>query len=232
MPAGDSPGTAKETAVSEFKEFPKMARLSRDCVITEKIDGTNAQILILSTTEVSEVDKEKMVWGDGGTAILAGSRTRWITPKDDNYGFAKWVSEMAPWLLHLGPGRHFGEWWGAGIQRGYGVATKRWSLFNVGRWHLYGEEPRAIPTQDPRVTKTTQELPSCCGLVPILYSGMFTTRAVETALAELQNLGSAAAPGFMKPEGVVCFHTAANFGFKKTIEKDEVPKGLQKKETP
>jgi len=26
----------------EFQEFPKMVRLSRECIITEKIDGTNA----------------------------------------------------------------------------------------------------------------------------------------------------------------------------------------------
>jgi hypothetical protein len=30
----------------EFTEFPKMARLSRDVIITEKIDGTNAQVFI------------------------------------------------------------------------------------------------------------------------------------------------------------------------------------------
>lgn len=30
----------------EFNGFPKIARLSRECVITEKIDGTNAQIFI------------------------------------------------------------------------------------------------------------------------------------------------------------------------------------------
>ena len=33
----------KET---EFQTFNKIPRLSRDCVITEKLDGTNAQILI------------------------------------------------------------------------------------------------------------------------------------------------------------------------------------------
>jgi len=30
----------------EFVSFPKIARLSRECVITEKIDGTNASIYI------------------------------------------------------------------------------------------------------------------------------------------------------------------------------------------
>jgi ATP-dependent RNA circularization protein (DNA/RNA ligase family) len=58
-------------ATPVFEDFPKIARLSRECCITEKIDGTNAQVVI---TE------------DG--QVLAGSRTRFITPEDDNYGFA------------------------------------------------------------------------------------------------------------------------------------------------
>ena len=41
------------------------------------------------------------------------------------------------------------------------------------------------------------------------------------ALSELRATGSRAAVGFMKPEGVVCFHVAANVGFKTTIEKDD-----------
>jgi len=32
--------------MSEFQEFPKMARLSREVIITEKIDGTNIQVFI------------------------------------------------------------------------------------------------------------------------------------------------------------------------------------------
>lgn len=30
----------------EFVEFPKIPRLSRDIIVTEKIDGTNAQIYL------------------------------------------------------------------------------------------------------------------------------------------------------------------------------------------
>ena len=37
--------------------------------------------------------------------------------------------------------------------------------------------------------------------------------------------GSAAAPGFMKPEGVVIYHTTGSVLFKKTFEKDEKGKG-------
>jgi len=177
-----------------FQEFPKIARLSRDCVITEKIDGTNASVFVPE---------------DASEALLFGSRTRWITPEDDNYGFARWATEHTEELRTLGPGHHFGEWWGAGIQRKYGAPFKRFSLFNVGR---YNEE----------------SLPSCCSLVPVLYRGPFSTEAVEAALEALRTKGSLAMPGFMKPEGVVIYHEAARISFKKTLERDEAPKGVNR----
>ncbi len=64
--------------------------------------------------------------------MFIGSRTRWITAQDDNHGFARWVEGNKQELLKLGAGRHFGEWWGSGIQRGYGLqkGEKRFSLFN------------------------------------------------------------------------------------------------------
>jgi hypothetical protein len=193
-----------------FVEFPKIGRLSRECLITEKIDGTNAQICI---TEEGE--------------FLVGSRTRWIVPGDDNYGFAAWAYMHKEELIQLGPGRHFGEWWGQGIQRKYGQTEKKWSLFNVTRWVLHNETPGQIPTGDPRNVKMQEKLPSCCGLVPILYKGLFTTEACEAALDDLRKNGSKAAPGFLNPEGIVCFHKAANIWFKKTLDKDEVPKSKQ-----
>jgi hypothetical protein len=68
--------------------------------------------------------------------MLAGSRSQYITPERDNHGFARWVQDDADELWALGEGRHFGEWWGSGIQRGYGLqkGEKRFSLFNVARW--------------------------------------------------------------------------------------------------
>lgn len=191
-----------------FSGFPKMARLSRECLITEKIDGTNAQILI---TE------------DGD--FLTGSRKRWITPDDDNFGFSAWAHENKEELMKLGAGRHFGEWWGKGIQRKYGLEEKRFSLFNVARWHLSGNEPKVIPCADPRIIKHSEVLPSCCHLVPQLYRGEFRTSIVDNLLEDLDVYGSVAALGFMKPEGVVVFHVAGNVGFKKTIEDDHQPKG-------
>jgi hypothetical protein len=178
---------------AEFVGFPKMARLSRECIVTEKIDGTNAVVCI---TEAGD--------------FLAGSRTRWVTTEADNFGFARWAHANRDELLKLGPGRHFGEWWGSGIQRGYGLTKgeRRFSLFNVARWGEPGT------------------LPACCSLVPVLYRGEFSTAACEAALADLRTGGSRAAPGFAKPEGIVCFHVAGNVGFKKTLDADGVPKGV------
>lgn len=201
------------TTELEFTEFPKMARLSREIIISEKIDGTNAQVLI---TE------------DGDT--FYGSRTKWITVKDDNAGFARWAYGNKETLLKLGAGRHFGEWWGSGIQRGYGLqkGEKRFSLFNTTRWALYGTEPKRIVTADPRIEKFQEVLPEGLLIVPELWRGDFNTNHIEKVLDGLRINGSYASPGFMRPEGIVIFHTAGNVGFKKTIEKDEVPKSLAK----
>ena len=176
---------------TEFKKFQKIARLCREIVITEKIDGTNASIYI----------------GEEGE-FLTGSRTRWITPESDNYGFAKWALANKEDLLTLGTGYHYGEWWGNGCQRGYDLpkGEKRFSLFNT---HMWGEKR-----------------PACCHVVPVLYRGIFDITMVDYHLTLLEKNGSQASPGFMNPEGIVIFHTHGNMYFKKTIFKDEKPKGL------
>jgi len=180
----------------EFMPFDKIARLSRECTITEKIDGTNASIFI----------------GEDGE-FATGSKTRWITPEDDNYGFAKWAAAHRDELIQLGPGTHYGEWWGLGIQRNYSRTEKIFSLFNTFRWRDGSETPR----------------PACCSVVPILYEGQIEEygvfKGLKSAIQQLKDAGSVAAPGFMKPEGVVIYHHAARIYFKKTIEKDEKPKG-------
>ena len=47
----------------QFKEFPKMPRLSREMIITEKIDGTNASIFIQNSNleEAQQFTKEKII---------------------------------------------------------------------------------------------------------------------------------------------------------------------------
>lgn len=199
-----------------FESFPKIPRLSREVIVTCKIDGTNASVCITPTeTPYSAVVATVKSPLDGVIYdIRAGSRNRWITPAHDNFGFAKWVVSNAYELVKLGPGRHFGEWWGAGIQRGYGLTEKRFSLFNVDRWGY------------PGFCEGKQEsCPNCCHMVPVLYSGDFDTAKIEDVLRGLAYSGSVAAPGFMQPEGVVIYHTASGTFFKKTIDHDGMPKG-------
>jgi hypothetical protein len=176
----------------DFKGFPKMARLSREIIVTEKIDGTNAQIYITD---------------DG--QFLIGKRTSWITPENDNFGFAAWAMHNKEELMQLGPGQHFGEWYGQGIQRKYGLKEKRFVLFNTTKWGV--------------------SRPSCCEVVPVLYQGVFDQNEIDHVLFNLKHTGSVLVPGFKDPEGIIIYHTAAGVGFKKTIKDDEVPKGLDLK---
>jgi len=176
----------------DFKEFRKIPRFSREIIITEKIDGTNGLIYI-----------------DYAGEIFAGSRNRWLWGSiqeeihNDNHGFAFWVKTNKDELMKLGPGYHYGEFWGKGIQRGYNLMYKKFSLFNTQRW--IGNE----------------YLPNCCGVVPLLYKGEFDTRIIDDWILELSRHGSIASPDFMNPEGIVIYHTAANMFFKKTILNDE-----------
>lgn len=182
-----------------FEEWPKIARLNRNIVVTEKIDGTNAAVII---TE------------DG--RIGAQSRTRLITPERDNFGFAGWVDRNRDALVEsLGPGRHFGEWWGSGIQRKYGLSgsDKRFSLFNTARWRIDTDT-------DPR------GLVPGLNVVPVLYEGPFDQARINSTLTMLAATGSVAAPGFMDPEGVMVYVAAARSMFKVTIKGDEAPKSL------
>jgi hypothetical protein len=173
----------------EFQKFERIPRLFRDCVITEKLDGTNGLVYV----------------GEDGS-VLAGSRNRWITPEDDNYSFAQWVAHHADELRQLGPGFHYGEWWGEGIARRYAMSEKRWSLFNVGRWGDGG--------------KDADKLPKCCHVVPVLLRGGFNADDIHTAIEKLRTGGSVASPGFMNPEGVVVWHEAAQKAFKFTLDGD------------
>ena len=184
----------------KFEPFPKIPRLNRTITIQEKIDGTNACVYV-----------------DDNGGVHAGSRTRWITPEDDNYGFAAWVAEREDELHSLGPGYHFGEWWGRGINRNYGVPDRRFSLFNVAKWRTTAEA-------DPRLPKA-ELAPACCLVVPVLYVGPFHTYRVEAMIDMLRENGSVAVPGFMRPEGVVVFHQASGQLFKVTVENDAQPKG-------
>jgi hypothetical protein len=177
----------------EFRPWPKIARLFREVIITEKIDGTNAAIGVTETGEV-----------------YAQSRSKIITPEADNFGFARWVAEndeaIRDWF---GPGLHFGEWYGSGIQRGYGLpkGQRRLALFHVDRWSEKAQFNALVGVDT----------------VPVLYRGPFDTAKVREVLEDLRTHGSYISP-FMDPEGIVVYHTASNESYKVTLVGDEYRK--------
>lgn len=202
-----------------FEAWPKTPRLFRDIVVTEKIDGTNVAVIIEESNEIG-FDAAWITYVQlNGVQYRVGaqSRTRIITPgkATDNFGFAQWVGENAEALVAtLGPGRHFGEWWGKGIQRGYGIAHRRFSLFNTHRYEGLDFVDNGLDNVD---------------IVPPLYQGPFDMGRVTEALLELEAYGSHASrwiPGGLgaKPEGVIVYHGASRQTFKALLENDHLPK--------
>ncbi|WP_461169304.1 RNA ligase family protein [Arthrobacter sp. Z1-15] len=198
----------------EFKPWPKTPRLLRNITITEKIDGTNAAIGIVQVDAGAATDSPEpsiiahIETPDGLMGVYAQSRTRLITPgkATDNYGFAGWVQANGAELVRLlGEGLHFGEWWGAGIQRKYGMAEKRFSLFNTAR---YGQLDTDLNLD----------------VVPVLYEGPNDTAAIADTLEALRRDGSSAAPGFMDPEGICIYQHSSRQISKVTLDHNDAGK--------
>lgn len=282
--------------MSEFKPWPKIKRLNRDIIISEKIDGTNAAIgIVPETYETAGPGGGSETVSTGRMLVYAQSRTRLIKPgKTDNVGFAGWVEKHKDLLAqHLGEGLHFGEWWGCGIQRGYDLSERRFSLFQTTRWN---RPEGALALEALRAAGVA------VSTVPVLYIGPWTgvlgykvndearadhgqwmnlaeqldwsdvdfAREIEAQvellyeriqvltqmdlrdavnirmapvnprprfapsfiLEHLKRTGSVAAPGYMKPEGIVIYHPASDYTAKVTVEGDDTHKGERSDGTP
>lgn len=216
----------------EFEAWPKTPRLSAGGVtITEKIDGTNAAVIIMpENTKWDEFHAEprlsnavsRMWVPDKDQVYLIGaqSRKRLIFPGEDNAGFAAWVQWNAGELLDLlGPGRHFGEWWGQGIQRRYGMDRKVFSLFNTHKWHKIAAERDDWWERARNINMDT---------VPLMHVGKFSDYFIQSALDDLRNNGSYAAAswGFagQRAEGIILHHASLSGNLKVLLENDDISK--------
>lgn len=178
----------------EFRPWPKIPRLNRDMTITEKLDGTNACVVIGDV--FMGVDTVRTVVG-------TQSRNRIITRESDNYGFAQWAHSHRHELGEImTPGYHYGEWVGPGIQGNpYGLVERRFYQFNP-------DAPYDIAIG--------------LGVVPCLYVGPFDLLEVDQQLHWLRVHGSRLGCGYA--EGVIVYHHAAHMSFKATCYLDEQPK--------
>ncbi|MFE3409438.1 RNA ligase family protein [Streptomyces mirabilis] len=207
----------------EFAEWPKTQRLFRDITVTEKLDGTNAGIHISAVSDMYEAASQypaesySLVVDGVRYVVSAQSRKRLISPgkTTDNYGFAGWVYDNADALVRvLGEGLHFGEWGGQGIQRGYGLDHKRFSLFNTARY----------VDQFPMLENGMELERGWVDVVPMLYQGPNDTDEVKAQLNSLAKYGSVAAPGWPTPEGVCVYHSASRQVLKATLDNHDAGK--------
>jgi hypothetical protein len=173
----------------EFKSFSEIKRLnSIKMQITQKLHGTNAIVCIYKDE-------------NGELQLKTGSRTRWIAPGNDNYGFAAFVyANKQEFIDKLGEGLHFGEYTGPGINSGEGLSEKLFILFDYWRY-----DPNNLPT------KTV--------LVPVLYDGPVDTAKIKEVMDDLKTNGSKLVSGFMRPEGVVV--SIGNTRYKIVFEAEE-----------
>lgn len=165
----------------EFKAWEKIPRENPFKVtITEKINGTNACIVI-----------------QNGKIAGVQSRKRFITPEDDNHGFAKWAMDNEEDLISLGDGYHYGEWAGLGIQKNpHNLDKKHFFLFNTFRWN-----------------DNNPNRPKCCKVVPILFEGELSPDTIEVCLHNLKECS----PEDVTPEGIVVYYHAFRKYTKHTI---------------
>lgn len=218
---------------SAFPSWPKIPRLNNGRImVTEKLDGTNGLVSVRlrdpGEAELAPGEVPATVDGPDGTPVTyvvrAGSRNRWLTVDRDNFGFARWVADNATDLVQLGPGLHYGEWFGRGIQRGYGLSERRFALFDAARWYDPGDPPR----REYRGMLDLAPCPTVCTVVPILYYGPAGTlpAVVDILRTTMELEGSVMVPGFNRPEGLIIYHEAARQYFKVLFEGD-TPKSLQ-----
>lgn len=203
----------------EFKPFPKIENIKKlRMSITQKIHGSNAQIFI------SKIDRDNhtppshrpiYVHQNGVTYLVqAGSRNRWLSPgKDtDNFGFAQWVEDNKDELFQfLGPGQHFGEWAGPGINSGEGLEEKTFVLFDF--WKYPPERP----------------LPPNVKVVPVLYDGKLDPDVIDQVAEDLKTNGSKLVPGFMRPEGMVVTLGGVRYKYVFDAEETQWKKAPEKK---
>lgn len=114
-----------------WAEYHNVEPRKRVYVGTVKLHGSNAGITI-----------------EGGE-ISYRSRSRFITPEDDNHGFARHMAahydEVLAFMLPLADATVFGEWCGTGIQANVGISAEQ-KMFVIFAANVGGEwvDPRQL----------------------------------------------------------------------------------------
>lgn len=186
----------EETVVQDKSEFKAWREIEKftgiHVIVTEKIHGANCHVNVVSQP-------------DGSLKAIAGKRTSYVGTQG-LFGFGEFVTSNEKEICEkLGPGRHYAEWTGAGVNGDYGLKNKTAVLFNT-RHH------------GPK--KAAGVLPDRFDVVPVLYDGPYVQEKIDEVLADLKANGSKFSHGYMRPEGVVLFFPLFN-AYKKIVFKPE-----------
>jgi len=194
--------------MSEYPKYPSIERFENIySIISEKVDGTNGLI--------------EIEYDDGLLAVRFGSRNRWLTLSSDNAGFMNFFAMFAkkiaivPDILRAkavneldnrnkvcsNPIRIYGEWYGKGIQRGYGLDTKYFMPFHtiLAEALIEANVPNIMPPH-------------------IMYTGKFDKQIADDMMNLLRTHGSGVTPGYFNPEGIVVYFPTYQFCLKDTFE--------------
>lgn len=217
--------------------FPKIPRLIRECVVTEKLDGSNmcihighkpftvGETLFLrgepveylgAISEDSAMVKKVVLDGiiEEDEVKLSMLTSRTVDPDQFLIGSRnRWIDvkmdhyNFAKWCQD-----HKDELLGLGVGTHYG---EWWGQGIQKRYKTVGKTFSLFNTSRWGVDR-----PACCSVVPVLYQGLFNTVEIDTCVSLLRHHGSVACPG-SPAEGIIVYHVAANQYFKQTLVKDE-----------
>lgn len=139
-----------------------------------KLDGTNAGVAVLPE------------------GVAAQSRSRWISPADDNQGFAAWLDAQPDWAAQLCDALEphtviYGEWAGQGIQRRTSISRLDRRIFAV-----FAVQVGDPSTQAPRVLVEPEAIAALLPPHPDVYVLPWHGDAVDLDFATPEQLAEAA----------------------------------------
>lgn len=230
-----------ENTMGQFRKWSSTPRWHKGLRVYEKIDGTNGCVIVqrVGLTDLGMVPKDAVAVLDDsqefGYWVRAQSRSRIITPGNDNFGFAKWVHDNSWALAHvLDQGYHYGEWFGEGIQKNpLGIEGRRFYLFHAWYW-----------ARPENALKLSQSGVTGLGHVPVLHDpdthGEATWETIPAIMDDLAWYGTkvegavgvvsgyAHEPDTMaRPEGIIVWHKDTQQKYKILLDNDSVHKNQQ-----
>lgn len=179
--------------VAEYHGIQKMTYRAK-----VKLHGTNAGIRIVSQR------------------LFPQSRSRVLTPKEDNYGFAAWVLQHRDYFAELPNGTLYGEWFGQGIQSKVAASRVKGKHFAPFQFRF----PNGTCVNEPQILMPLLEMPLTCHPLPWLGDAFVVDfRNPDLAKAEALMAQVEAVDPFIRDtfgieglgEGIVCYPTNGMF---------------------